>query len=289
MVDEGAGHPSSAIGPAVRRCRHGLMMFLRNDNHIGRSLDLYGEYSPLEVELFAQLVRPGDWVVDAGANIGALTVPLAGMVGPEGLVLAFEPQRPLFHMLCGNLALNGIEHVIARCAAVGAREGTIGVPKLDYRLTDNFGALALLEGGGTPTPLRTIDGLQLDRLRLLKIDVEGAELEVLRGASQTIARLRPILYVENDRRDKSSALIAALEAMGYRLWWHPAPLFRPDNFRGDPVDVFGKIMSMNMIGLPPDATLTGTRLPAVSGPADWGYDRFGFAADMTVFVRSPPG
>jgi hypothetical protein len=91
---------------AIRRCRHGTMMYLRNDVYIGRSLNDYGEYSEAEVDLFRQFLTPGDVALDVGANIGAHTIPMAQIVGPSGSVYAFEPQRIVFQILCGNVALN---------------------------------------------------------------------------------------------------------------------------------------------------------------------------------------
>ena len=77
----------------TKDCRHGKLMYLLNDAYIGRSLDVYGEYSEGEIDLFRQLLRPGDVAIDVGANIGALTVPMARLVQPGGAVVAFEPQR----------------------------------------------------------------------------------------------------------------------------------------------------------------------------------------------------
>lgn len=77
-------------------CRYGEMAFHHTDKWIGRSLDLYGEWSEGEVELFRNVVKPGDVVIEAGANVGALTIPLAKIVGDTGRVHAFEPQKDNF-------------------------------------------------------------------------------------------------------------------------------------------------------------------------------------------------
>jgi len=70
-----------------------------------------------------------------------------------------------------------------------------------------------------------------------------------RGAEQTIRRYRPVLYVENDREEKSAALIRQLLALDYRLYWHLPPLFEPRNYFGVTENVFGRIVSVNMLGL----------------------------------------
>jgi len=226
------------------------MVYPAGDVYVGRSLAVYGEYSPGETDLFRQIVRPGDVVVEAGANIGALTVPLGQMVGPGGRVLAFEPQRGIFGLLTTNLVLNGQDHVWAERVALGAASGEIAVPALPLSRQANFGGVSLGAAKGDPCPVRTLDSYNLTALKLLKIDVEGSEAEVIAGAERTIRTLRPILYVENDRRDKSAALIAAIMALEYRLWWHTPRLFAPDNFRKVSENVFGAVASINMLCLP---------------------------------------
>jgi FkbM family methyltransferase len=74
---------------------------------------LYGEYSESEVSVFRAFMRPGDTVLDIGANIGDLTLPMARIVGPSGRVIAVESHSDTYHVLCANMALNGIEHVRA--------------------------------------------------------------------------------------------------------------------------------------------------------------------------------
>jgi len=250
---------------AIRECRYGRMLYLRNDMYVGRSLDLYGEYSEGEAALFRQLVSPSDIVVEVGANFGAHTVCLARAVGTNGTVIAFEPQRFVFQILCANIALNELLNVQARFAAAGSTAGTILVPALDFGALNNFGGVSLGGPGGERVSVETIDGLRLDRLRLLKVDVEGMEAEVLAGAAETIMRCRPVLYVENDREEKSAALIRMIREFRYRMWWHVPPLFNPENFAGNRENVFLNIVSANMLCFPEETEITVPNLREVSG------------------------
>ncbi|MBI3444377.1 MAG: FkbM family methyltransferase [Magnetospirillum sp.] len=226
------------------------MIFPRGDVWVGRSLALYGEYSEGETALFHQILRPGDTVVEAGANIGALTIPLGRLVGSTGRVLAFEAQRSIHSVLTANILLNGLEHVWAERVAVGDRAGSITVPRLALSAVGNFGGVSVGSETGDECPMRTLDSYALDHLKLIKIDVEGAESEVIDGAAETIRRLRPILYAENDRREKSPGLISRIMDLGYRLWWHVVPLYSAANYRGDSNNVFGNVASFNMICIP---------------------------------------
>jgi FkbM family methyltransferase len=232
----------------LTRTRHGLMLYNRHDKYIGRSLDCYGEFSEGECDLFQQLIQPGNVVVEAGANFGAHTLALSKIVGEEGVVYAFEPQRLIFQTLCANMALNGRTNVHCRCEAIGEDSGWLFVPPLDYNSENNFGGLGL--GGyqtGDKVPVTTIDSLQLAHCHLLKADVEGMELSVLKGAVETIEQHHPILYVENDRAEGSSALIEYIMSLGYNLYWHLPPLYNPGNYFNNPTNEFDRIVSSNML------------------------------------------
>jgi FkbM family methyltransferase len=204
----------------VRRTRYGLMAYNANDTFVGRSIECYGEYSRDETLLFAQLVTPGALVVDVGANIGALTLFLAQAVGPHGVVIAIEPQRAVHQLLCANLALNEINNVRAIHAAAGRTPGRAFVPISDYTKSGNFGGVELNEISGEPIDMINIDSLGLPGCQFMKIDVEGHEHLVIAGAAETIARFKPVLYVENDRRAQSPALIRQIRELDYIPYWH---------------------------------------------------------------------
>jgi FkbM family methyltransferase len=209
---------------------------------------VYGEYSEGEVDLFRQCVRPGDVVIEVGANLGAHTVPLAKLVGPQGSVLALEPQRLLFQTLCANLALNNIPNVVCFQEASGAEPGVLFVPTLEPTSANNFGGLALGSfQQGQQVRVTPLDAYALPTCQLIKIDVEGMEEEVLRGARETIGRCQPILYVENDREEKAQSVVRHVAALGYRMYCHFPPLYSARNFLGNSENVFSDKVSKNML------------------------------------------
>ncbi len=250
--------------------RFGQMLVNRNDVYVGKSLIVYGEYSWSEVELFRQLLGPGHVVVEAGANIGAHTIPLAQLVGPTGRVHAFEPVRLTFQALNANVALNSCTNVVTYAAMLGETSGESLAPSIDPTSPCNFGGVSMLGvEQGERAAVRTIDGLDLARCSLIKADVEDMELAVLRGAVNTVERFRPALYVENHDPGRSPELIRHIAGLGYELWWHTPPLFNPDNFRRVNHDIFGNIVSVNMIAIPGERDITVTQMRKVSGEDDW--------------------
>jgi FkbM family methyltransferase len=176
----------------------------------------------------------------------------------------------VFQLLCCNLALNELGNVVARPIALGARGGVARVPAIPPSQAHNFGGVALSADpdGGERVEVAAIDDLALDACRLIKADVEGMEAEVLEGARATIARLRPLLYLENDRADRSRALITAVQSLGYRAFWHLPLLFNPANFAGRPDNVFGNVASVNMFCVPAESALRIAGLAEVTGPDD---------------------
>jgi FkbM family methyltransferase len=244
------------FGPLkLKRCRYGWMLY--DGPIIGACFDLYGEYSESECDLMRRFVRPGDTAVDVGANIGDLTVPLAQMVGPQGFVYAVESQAGTFNVLCANLALNRIANVLPLNAFVKSDKTP---PKEERFVSKNL-----------PAPLLKIDELALTQCRLIKIDVDGGELEVIKSAAGTIGRLRPVLYFENDVQAESKSLLEYTMALEYDLYWHLAPVFRPDNFFGNPVNHWAPrdICSLMIVGLPKESGLAVDDLPAVTDPGWW--------------------
>ncbi len=234
----------------LKQCRYGPMLYLKSDQYIGQALDLYGEFSEGEVHLFRQIVKP-DWVVfDVGANHGTHTVALTQMAKT---VHAFEPQRVLFQIINANLALNGLTNVDAHNVAVGKTPGSIGVPVVDYTKPSNFGAVEL--GLGEQVELITLDSMMVG-CDFMKVDVEGMEGEVIKGAKDLIADFRPIIYMENDRDDRSPLLIQQMWDLDYTLYHHIPYYFNRFNCFGNQTNVYGGTISVNMLCIPNEKTVT---------------------------------
>jgi FkbM family methyltransferase len=192
---------------------------------VGFQLLERGAYDPNEIETVKQILRlrrkhHGDGVValDCGANVGVHTVEWAKCMERWGEVIAVEAQERIYYALAGNLALNNCFNARALHAAVGDATGEIAIPVPDYLKPSSFGSLELkardkTEFIGQPinyatgpkqtVRLLTIDSLALQRLDLLKLDVEGMELEALVGAEETIKRYTPAMLIEIIKSDKA--------------------------------------------------------------------------------------
>lgn len=255
----------------VKRCRHGIFAYNRNDAFIGMSLDLYGEWCEFEIQLLREFITPGSIVIDAGANIGTHTVAFANLVGPNGKVYAFEPQPRSFHLLCANLALNCIENVVAREEALSHQSGKISMAPLPNSETFfNFGGVALSQTTGTPVSATTIDGLDLTSCELIKIDVEGMEVDVIRGAINTITKFKPFLYLENNENE-SDDIAKALDDIGYKAFWSLGSYYSPTNFYANSVNIWANVVpSANLLAVPKESKrdLTGAR-EYLGGKDNW--------------------
>lgn len=243
---------SIKFGPlTLKKCRYGWMLF--NEGYVGTCFELYGEYSESELACLRNFIVPGDIVLDIGAYVGDLTIPLAQMVGPEGRVYAMEGSPSHSYMLCANLALNQITNAIP----INARVGTQGQPAVIYENKE--------------VPTMAVDQLNLPACRLIKIDVDGGELAVIKGSANTIARHRPFLYFENDIKSASQALLGHVLGLNYRLYWHFAPLFRPENFAGNPVNHWApdNLVSFMILGIPRECEIAVNGLDEIKSPDEW--------------------
>lgn len=252
--------------------RHGRFLANPKDIYLGRSMIAYGEFSEFEWMLLDQLVSTDDVVIEVGANMGSFTVPLARKVGAGGLVFAFEPQLIVFQQLCANFALNDLVNVQAFNAACAEEPGWLAIARFNPTKDRNFGGLNLdmLRGkGATRVRIERLDDVvDPPRLTLIKVDVEGMEASVLRGARRLIDTHRPWLYVEAHDDVKSPELFRLLNELNYDCWWHLPPMYNPQNHALNFDNLFGGITSKNVICAPmeKEATIKGAR--KVAGPDD---------------------
>jgi FkbM family methyltransferase len=209
-------------------------------------------------------LRDGGTVIDVGANIGDLTIPLSKIVGESGKVYAIESHPDNMHVLCANLALNSIRNT----KAINAFVATSNDVDTGSSVWGEFAYVSQT----WRTPFLALDSLDLASCDLIKVDVDGKELDVLQSGEMQIERYRPILYFENDVREASSKLLSyAMEKLGYDLYWHPAPIFDEDNFFGNPVNHWApkSIVSLMVLGVPSERKDGIPNLRRITDKNDW--------------------
>lgn len=242
--------------------RWGPVKYLLKDEYVGRSIHAYGEYNPDETEMILTLASEGDGMcLDIGANIGCIS---QALISAGYDVAAFEPQPKIFEICAYNIAsafkarhgddygLATQQYEVFNCA-LGNTQEWLPMPRVHYSEKGNFGGLGI----GSKSTLGTIDVqcFRLDdyyhtdrKIGFIKIDVEGFELETLRGAYRTIMRERPILYIEDDRIEKSIALRSFIrEELKYSIQDHQPTLFREDNFFKNKKNIWNKLYASHNI------------------------------------------
>ncbi len=243
--------PSRKIAFMIAATDHGTLIVNRFDYnssspdqpHYGVGIQLLdmSSYALAEINLTLQLLdlrrkHYGNDVVavDCGSNIGTHTVEWAKHMTEWGSVLAIEAQERIYYALAGNIALNNCFNARVMNAAVSARSGVMKIPAPNYSSPASFGSLELKKRDNTEfigqkidyseksmVDIRTIsvDDLALARVDLIKIDVEGMELDVLEGSVNCIAKNHPILVVEWVKNEKGR-LKSFLDEVRYKVFEH---------------------------------------------------------------------
>ena len=152
-------------------------------------------------------------VIDVGANVGSHAINFARTAD---VVLAFEPHPLSYYTLCTNLLLNHAYNVVPLNRALGAYNGTAMMPNLDPTKPNT--AMGCQVGFGTlPIPMSTIDSLEISPAHFMKIDVEGYEFEVLKGAVETLKRENMVVYVEVHKAELVAPIDELMQGMGYNM------------------------------------------------------------------------
>ena len=186
---------------------------LRLGTRLFRDLTVRDE---MDEEAFLR-IKPeeGGAVFDVGANIGTYTLRYARIVGPKGRVVAFEPVPDNRRILSWNVNLNNLQNVTVRSEALGDFDGKARLNLSHGPSAESF-IVEVRKSGEIEVQVATLDSLKLDRLDLVKIDVEGAELSVLRGAKSTLKNLRPRMQIEvHAHHDEICPVCNWLADLGY--------------------------------------------------------------------------
>lgn len=169
------------------------------------------EYSKL-----GQWVRPGDWVLDVGANVGHYSNRLSQLVGPTGRVFAFEPVPQTFEILAANMGRCPLGNITLLNVAASDTMGVVGmsIPRFDTGLENYYRSSVTTESSALSVMAIPIDSLRFpSRVSLIKIDVEGHELSALKGMEYLLKRDHPVLIVEGQAEEVHEYL----RSLGYRF------------------------------------------------------------------------
>lgn len=220
-----------------------------------------GRYEPNEMFSVANLLKPGMSFVDIGAHEGIFSLLAAVAVGPDGAVHAFEPSPRERARLAANITLNRLENVHVHPVALGetSHTATLLVSDAEHPGHNTLGAFSHRETThaysvdvNVETLDRFVEQLAIERIDLMKLDVEGSESAVLKGAATTLNSFRPVLILEAQQ--------TALERMGSSV----EELLRLLASHGYRIETFGRrpkvvqrpsdIDSVNLICRPASAT-----------------------------------
>jgi len=234
------------------QCKHGKFSYFTNDVIIGKSLDLYGEYCEQEFTIMQHMVKPTDYVLDIGANIGVHTIWFAKHAF-QGFVSAFEPNEFSRELLQKNLHNNQIKNVTVYNNCLGNKVSSVFISSYSPHVPGNYGECTVLNKRAGPfhtSQMVTVDDLDPVKIDFMKIDVEGYEKEVIQGAIKSIEKFKPSMLVEvNDSKTHVEFLWNTLVNKDYGLWWLPVKNYNPTNFKGQRANIFLNSGVVNIIAV----------------------------------------
>lgn len=202
-----------------------------NDNAVTQSLIQGFLYEPYMFDFLKDnsINLIGSDVIEVGSNNGHFTIEFAELVGDKGRIFAYEPQRIIFQQLCCNLFLNGIDNVFAYQLAIGNQKGVVKFEYANYLSNNrvNFGDVSVYDD--KKSSINSYEEVQSDKLdsyefnevKVIKIDVQGYESNVINGALKTIEKHRPYIFIEieeiclNKFGSSEQELIEMIENLGY--------------------------------------------------------------------------
>lgn len=202
-----------------------------NDDAITMSIIQGWQYQQYMFDFFAlnQISLTGKDIIDVGANNGNFSIDFAHMVGDNGYVYAFEPQRIIYYQLCGNVFMNGIDNIICKNYAIGDKEGFTEIEVPNYYEKNkmvNFGNVHINYGEALQketVEMKMIDSFNYNDVAFIKIDVQGYEPFVIDGAVKTIEKHRPFMMVEFEQPNlklfgsNENKLAEKIKSLGYEL------------------------------------------------------------------------
>jgi len=211
----------------------GSMIFVNLDDYVGRPIYYFGDLDRKISWVFQKVLRPGDTVLDIGANFGLYTMYASKLVGQRGHVHAFEPQQNLAELIKKSAQINGYSQITLHNIALSEDDGIIDL----FIPTDNSGRASLskkIGRSGTIIQVQKkntanyLSSLAIDTIRLMKLDVEGHEEIILQSGLEFFRTHRPdvILFEEHKKPIAQQPTVKLIESIGYVIFEIPKSKFR---------------------------------------------------------------
>ena len=238
VIIRGAAKAFRCRAPFVAKINN-LALEIDLDERVSRTIYAFRAFEPVTMGLFEDLLAPGYTVLDVGANFGLFSLIAAQKIGPSGRVYAFEPDWRNGERLQRNVVRNGFANIEHLPLALSDHEGQITM-YLSSRDEDNLGSSSIVEAGGDREAI-SIEATTLDcfltssaitTIDVVKMDIEGAEVQALAGAAQAFAekRIRNLLLEVHTlilARARCAELLQRLERFGYTVWYVDEELSNP--------------------------------------------------------------
>ena len=246
--------------------KYGSFSIPKKSDLICNSLREYGEWAQNEINLLCALLKAGDTALDIGACFGTHTRAFSTVVGQTGKVLSIEANPETFKVLTHNIELAPLNNIFPFNFGASQSSGqvlTFDTPK------QNIGATkAYISAITTPEQyVKTIavDDLDLNKLDLIKIDVEGMEVNVLNGAKKHISQFRPSVFCEVNSVTDGINILSAWQMNDYEIIGVCAAAFNPSSHRLSTNNMFGDASECGVLFLPKERTnLLPRQIPYVS-------------------------
>lgn len=211
VIDYLAGRPSGEAWAKVE----GGKLLVSLDDYVGRAAFYVGDLDRKISVIVDRFVKPGDTVLDIGANIGLVTLRLSKRVGRTGIVHAFEPNPQPASKLASSIVASDVSNVRVHQTALGSKDAILPltIPAGNVGMGSLIGDF---QGETVEVPVRRLDDFDLGPVAFVKMDVEGFEDQVLLGAERTLRQSPPkvILFEQNTA---TGTAIQILRAAGYRV------------------------------------------------------------------------
>jgi FkbM family methyltransferase len=226
----------------------GILQYFPDQEPAGRSIGWYGEFLRSQADFLAAIIQPGATVIEAAGGIGVHTLALAAAIGSAGHLIVFESRRPMHRALLRNLSSNRVAGVTVLERMLGRRINEL----VRQPAPSDPGTMRESSSQGQ-TLVDVLDDHKLQRLDLLKTNLDANALQVLEGASDTLWRLRPLLFLATNDEAGLTVLAQRVKQMSYRCWRHETALFNPNNFNRRVEDIFSGQTALALLAIPEEA------------------------------------